>query len=73
MRWLAKHTKIEPVDGSVRVERRFAFFPHYIAGTMVWLETYEILQVYRIHEEKVTIDDKQITLLAGQWINLGDK
>lgn len=73
MRWLAKYTIVDPVDGDMRVLRVFAWLPHYIGGVIVWVEKYEILQVYRINEEKVEIDNQKTTLLAGRWVNLSDR
>lgn len=70
MKWPAKHTEVEPVPGSVRVRNRFAWKPIYIAGFIVWLSWYEILQVYRVTEEKLKIEDKDIIFLPGKWLNI---
>jgi hypothetical protein len=70
MKWPAKHTRIEPLAGTTRINNRFAWLPTYINGFIVWLSWFEALQVYRITEEKVTIDDKTVTFLPGKWVNI---
>lgn len=73
MRWKAKHTRIEIKDGTTRLKRLFAWLPTYIAGTIVWLEQYEILQVYIILEQKVKIEEKEFTFAIGNWKNLSKR
>lgn len=73
MQWLAKYTKPQPKDGEVRLFRKFAWLPHYIDGTFVWLEKYETLQVYRQREENIVLNGKQDKLLAGIWISFADR
>lgn len=73
MKWPAKYTEVEPLAGTTRLKRVFAWVPTYIAGTKVWLEYYEILQVCRIIEEKVTIEGKEVIFLVNKWINLAKR
>lgn len=70
MIWPARHTKVQPPVGTLRFERYFAFWPVRIGDNIVWLEFYEVMQVYRITEEKVVIDDKPVTFLPGKWVNI---
>lgn len=73
MRWSAKYVQPKPIEGDSRLYRRFAWCPVYIDGNIIWLETYEILQVYRIIEQKIKIDSEEITFLPGNWINLAKR
>jgi hypothetical protein len=59
MRWRAKYTKVDYKHGSTRQKTSFAWCPTYIAGEMVWLEFYEVLQVY-------IIDEVELELVAGE-------
>lgn len=72
MIWKAKYTKETYQPGTTRVKRVFAWLPFEINGDMVWLETYEIYQLY-ISKEHTVIDVEQSkTLLfkVNEWINL---
>lgn len=73
MRWKAKYTKADFKEGITRLERSFAWLPVYIGGEMIWLETYEILQVYQITKLEVTIDDEKTTFSIGSWNNLSKR
>lgn len=73
MKWNAKHTKPEIIAGTTRLERRFAWLPFYIDGLILWFTTYEVLQVYRITEEKVIIDGQPVIFSPGKWINLANR
>lgn len=70
MHWYAKHTRPKFNEGDVRLHRIFAFIPVYIEGVMVFFETYEVLQVYRITEQKIKLDGEEVVFSPGQWINL---
>lgn len=73
MRWPAKHTRPEINAGATRITSVFAWLPVYISGTMVWLEFYEILQVYNISDQKVIIEEKETTFVLRKWINLSKR
>lgn len=73
MRWKAKHTRLEIQSGTTRLKRIFAWFPTYIAGDIAWLEHYEMLQVYIISDQIVTIEEKEITFAIGVWKNLSKR
>lgn len=70
MKWPAKYVLPENKDGDTRLKRVFAWLPTNIAGVIVWLSTYELLQVYRIKEEKVKIDSEEVIFLPGNWVNI---
>ncbi len=73
MRWQSKHIRAEIPNGFTRLKRRFSWLPIYILGTIVWLESYEILQVYIISQQKVIIEEKEITFAIGKWVNLSKR
>lgn len=73
MKWLAKYVKRVPADGDYRLYRRFAWAPIYIDGVIVWLSKYEIIQVYRITEQKVKINGEIVAFLPGNWVNIAKR
>lgn len=70
MKWKAKITRPEIKQGSTRLKRVFAWLPKYIDGSFIWLETYEILQMYIIATHNVIIDDETVKFHCGEFINL---
>lgn len=73
MKFASKYDLAQPKDGEVKLLTKFAYWPIFIAGFWVWLERFEVLQVYRITEQKVTIDEEIVIFLAGKWINLANR
>lgn len=55
-------------DGDTRIKRVFAWLPFRINDDFVWLETYEILQLYKTIQYPVTTNQKAYTV--NEWINL---
>lgn len=70
MRWKAKYTKADYQHGTTRLKRSFAWWPLYISGNMVWFETYETLQVYKVVKETAIIEEQETLFEIGSWINL---
>lgn len=70
MQWKAKYTLTDYPQGATRLKRCFAWMPVYISGNIIWLEAYEVLQVYNISTEKANIEDKETTFALGAWKNL---
>lgn len=73
MRWKAKYTKADYQHGTTRLKQCFAWLPVYISGVIVWLEGYEVLQVYKIMNEKVIIDQQETLFTSGSWQNLSKR
>jgi hypothetical protein len=73
MRWKAKYTKADFKEGITRLERSFAWLPVYIGGEIIWLEKYEILQVYQITKIIALIDNEPQTFSIGAWTNLSTR
>lgn len=70
MTWPAKYIQPPVTEGVVRVMRVFAWLPKQISDKIVWFTHYEVLQVYRITEQKVEIDGEKVTFTPGNWINI---
>jgi len=73
MKWLAKHTKTDYSNGATRLKRFFSWLPIYISGKMIWLEMYEVLQVYEIKTYAVIIEDKEVVFKVSNWVNLSKR
>ena len=73
MIWKAKYTETIPEHGTNRLKRVFSWLPTYVNGDMVWLKTYEILQVFTVTQVKTTIESKEITFIYGEWLNVSKR
>lgn len=73
MKWQARYTKADYEPGTTRLKRVFAWLPTYISGTMVWLETYEILQGYIAQEYQVKIDGEVHGFRNAGWVDLSKR
>jgi len=74
MRWKAKYTKSAIPHKTTRLMRKFAWLPTYIAGSRVWLETYEILQAYLVEEIELSIENEEpVYFLIGYWKNISKR
>ncbi len=73
MKWLAKHTEVNYPHGATRLQRRFAFVPIYISGKMVWLETFEILQMYEEVSYTIKIDGIETIFKVAKWLNVSKR
>jgi hypothetical protein len=73
MKWNARHTEPEIKEGSTRLVRRFAWLPEYVAGQMVWLEDYEILQGWVNFTYTVELDGEKKTFVVSKWIELSKR
>lgn len=76
MKWKAKYTEVHYPNGASRLKRIFAWSPVYIDGTMLWLETYEVLQMYVLNTHKVILDptSKETTNFhTGVWIDISKR
>lgn len=73
MRWKAKFTKSDYQHGTTRMKRVFSWIPTYIAGDMIWFETYEILQAYVIEEHKLEIEGESIIFGSGRWKDISKR
>jgi hypothetical protein len=73
MRWNAANIRTDNKQGDISLIRRFAWLPTYIAGKIVWLEFFDILQMYEVHTYTVTIDEQQTAFVTGKWIHLSKR
>lgn len=73
MRWKAKYTKADYANGTQRFKRIFSWLPTYINGQIVWLETYEVLQLYIIKEYSTDIEGKKVFFHKGRWENISKR
>lgn len=72
MIWKAKYSKETYQPGITRVKRVFAWLPFEINGDVIWLESYEIYQLYTTKDYPVVDVPTSKTLLfkVNEWINL---
>ena len=77
MIWNAKYTKAEYANGTTRLKRVFAFKPTYIDGKIIWLSTYEVLQMYKLEKHLVILDPVKPTeateFFIGAWIDISKR
>lgn len=77
MKWKAKYTTTLHTHGTSRLKRVFAWVPVYVDGNMVWLETFEILQVYNVTVHSVVMDpanNKEFTnFYSGNWVDVSKR
>jgi hypothetical protein len=71
----AKYTSETYQTGATRIKRTFAFLPFRINGELVWLETYETYQLYRLVEHQAISldDDKPKIYKIYEWVNLSHR
>lgn len=73
MQWKSRYTKADYANGSTRLKRRFAWLPVYISGTYVWLEGYEILQVFVVTRQVAVIDEEEKSFNLSKWVDLSKR
>jgi len=77
MIWKAKYTKTDYAHGTTRLKRVFAWRPTYVDGDVVWLEFYEVLQVYEILRFALRLDPAKPTemteFLVGKWVDVSKR
>lgn len=73
MKWKARYTRAEYSHGTTRMKRCFAWLPVYISGTMVWMETYEVLQAYLIKEHELEVDGEKSFFGSGKWRDISKR
>jgi len=73
MRWNAANIATEIANGTLRLQRRFAWLPVYIHAKYVWLEFFEILQMYEVKTYHALIDNQLTAFQSGKWINLSKR
>lgn len=73
MKRLASLTKVEPADGSTRLRRKFAWFPTYVNGYIVWLEFFEILEAFLVQDVKVKDDGTDKFFRVGEWKKISNR
>jgi len=73
MVWKAKYTRANYANGTTRLKRVFAFLPTYVNGNIVWLSTYEVLQVYVVTEILAALNadkpNEATKFINGKWVD----
>lgn len=70
MNWKAKYIQPSLINGTARLKRKFAWVPTTIKGDVVWLAHFEILQVYTVQIIHAIIDNKQVSIEYGTWLDV---
>lgn len=73
MIWQAKFIRGEVEPGTTRTVEQFAWLPIYIAGRIVWLEIFEIIQGFVATPHEVLLDNVKTTFVVSKWINLAKR
>lgn len=73
MRKKAKYTATQYPAGATRQKRVFAWRPTYVAGDIVWLEYYEVLQAYIIDEIPLRLEGKDQLFTVGAWRDISKR
>ena len=77
MVWKAKYTRANYANGTTRLKRVFAFLPTYIDGNIIWLATFEVLQVYVIEVTLAMMDpakpNEATEFKTGSWIDISKR
>lgn len=68
----AKYSSENYQVGATRIKRKFAWLPFRIDGDIVWLETYEIYQLYQSNDYQAPspIDQTPKGYRVYEWVNL---
>jgi hypothetical protein len=70
MTWPTKTAVENYNEGATRLQRRFAYWPVRIDGFYVWMQFYEVYQIWEVKRYK--IDDKYTAIVAA-WIDLSKR
>jgi hypothetical protein len=60
----------KPESGTTRVVRHYAWLPKEIGSTIIWLEYFEILQVFTYFEYRILHEGKPQLARVGEWKDL---
>lgn len=69
----AKYTVPDYPVKTTRLMRKFAWKPIYISGTVIWLEFYDVLQVYEGTNHETIMDGEQVDFMVFTWVNLTNR
>lgn len=58
---------LEPIPGTVRFKRKFAWLPTKAGGTLIWLERYNVMEAFLVTTALVNIEQEQVTVKFGEW------
>jgi len=73
MIWKSKFVKVKPNPGDVKIKRVFAIFPVRINNNIIFLEKYEVLEVYSEQDYTVQIEDEPIVFKVGKWVTISKR
>jgi hypothetical protein len=62
-----------PKTGDSKSSLHFAFLPHVIGNTRVWMERYEVLYIWQ--ESKITgiVEGKAAEFTVGEWVKVSER
>lgn len=60
-------------EGETRESLRFAWLPHYVGNVRIWLQKYEVLEVYHIEKIPATLDGMPYVFTIGKWIKATER
>lgn len=67
MRRPLKYVQPEPIPGSTRIKRVFAFLPTTVDQFIIWLEWYEVLEGYVKQDFLLKVDGVDKGFRLGEW------
>ncbi len=67
MRRPLKYVQPEPLPGSTRIRRVFAFLPIAVGDFVVWLEWYEVLEGYVKEDYMLKVEGIDKGFRLGSW------
>jgi hypothetical protein len=70
---LAAYTKPDYAPGATRLKRVFAFKPTYVAGYIVWLSFYEVLQGYIEQQYRLRVEGAEKGFVVGEWKDISKR
>jgi hypothetical protein len=73
MRRPTKFIHPDPIPGSTRIKRTFAWRPKVIVDTIIWLEYFETWQAFVYFEYSVIFEGKQKLVKTGEWKDLENR
>lgn len=56
--------------GDVRKRVKFALLPARVGDALVWLELYEVLEVWNVDPYVVLLDGQKVAFELGKWIEI---
>lgn len=65
--------KPAPKFGTTRKRVKFAYFPTLVGTALIWLELFEVLEVWSVDAYTVEIDGTAAVFHLGKWVELSKR